>query len=1160
MPTNIRTFFQIVLIARLLAGLAAAQELPPPQLFFKDVVPLISEAGQALIKPSPEGLKKAEESYSAALEQLQGLAAQLEPHRGDPTYNAYLQMTGQYVSNAVMGMAMVYSRRGEDEKAIKLLESNIGLLARNHDAMSEGNLHKTMAESYHHLQQLQKAKVQYEKALELYAKEPKRLADFTRYARLAYYRCLEEMGDKEGAAAQLNLAVTDAEAMPMGEEKQEALKQVLFERAYLSMRQGDRRSAESDLRRMLALPVVQASPDDKMSTLISLYSSLAGSDREKERRQVLEQAGEVLATAKAAGNPVSPMLEETYYMGLASVQVADGDAAKALATIDKIDAIHQQTGMGGLSPAFQSKLNIYQTQGRMSELLPQLKAYLESVTNPTNEDLQLFLTLARALSAEGQVEEALDRVKAVETLAEQSGAKALLLDAVTLEGDIFSDYDQSDRAQERYTVAVELSRQLGREESTRSLRSRLFHLELGKPNYLQDKAQVQKDFEQLSQSLSTGTVGTIEVTSVFSSYVKELIEQKDYPRAADTIAFLKKNLGGRSPFVDLYISVMEGKINRKLGRLEDGDKEIARLESDLQKTQDVRFQRRILEEIIDWKMDLGRKLEGDATMAAIAALPGQQEQIDDRLSNLLFDIHVAEYEGRNEDVMKKAGMAESLLLSVRQGGGSQELGTAFVTTANRIYQVLVARLVLDGHPDEAFAAAERGRGVTLSSLFSRSEANVALKATTEEKKQLDRLYSTRDALEKRLASETGSEAEKTMTDLSTTAGQIDSLLTTIAGRDSGAEKLFVGSVSADYVREHLKPGQALVRFFTGPDRSYVFMLQSSGATQVAELPGNEALMDQVREYRLAIQLQSPRAKKFGADLSQTLFGGLTGLEGFEEIVVVPDGPLFLLPFSPLKLKDGRELYNHAVSVLPSAKSMAYLKAPRAVTAGGTVTVFANPAYGSGDDSRVAIATGTARVGSNGRPVELPGTAREAELVKKLCEPKHQVNVYERAEASRGRLEDLNRSGRLEKSRVLHFATHGFMVPENPRLSGLILSLVDDEGRPKNGYLRLLDIYDLHLDADLVVLSACETGKGTIKEGDGLLGLYQGFLTAGGRQVLNTLWSIDDEGTAVFFGYFYEAMMGGKSAKEALALAQQRMAHSDRWSSPYYWAAFQLVSK
>lgn len=1137
-----------------------AQELPPPQVLFKEVVPLIAEAGQALIKPSPQGLKKAEESYSAALAKLQAIAAQLEPHRGDPTYDAYLGLTGQYVSSAAMGLAMVYTRRGEDEKAIKLVEGNLGLLQRNHDAMSEGNLHKTVAESYHHLQQLQQARDHYQKALELYSTDPKRLADFIRYARLAYYRCLEEMGDKKGAVAQLNLAVTDAEAMPEGKEKQEALKQVLFERAYLSIRQGDRRSAESDLRRMLALPLVQASPDDKLSTLISLYSALAGSDRDAERRQVLEQAGEVLSAAKAAGNPVSPMLEETYYMGLASVQVADGDSARALATIDKIDSIHQQLGMSGLSPAFQSKLNIYQTQGRMSQLLPQLKAYVDSVKKPTHEDLQLFLTLARALAAEGNVEEALERVKAVEVVAEQSGAKALLLDAVTLEGDIFADYDQSDRAQERYTVALDLSRQLGREESARTLRAHLFQLELGKPNYLQDKAKVQSDFEQLSQSMSTGTVGTMELTSVFSSYVKELIEQKDYPRAADTIAFLKKNLGGRSPFVDLYISVMEGKINRKLGRLEDGDKEIARLQSDLEKTQDVRFKRRILEEIIDWKMDLGRKLEGDSTMAAIDALPGQQEQIDDRLSNLLFDIHVAEYEGRNEEVMKKAGMAESLLLSVRQGGGSQELGTAFVTTANRIYQVLVARLVLDGHPDEAFAAAERGRGVTLSALFSRSEANVALKATAEEKQQLNRLYSQRDALEKRLASETGSQAEKTMTELSTTAGQIDSLLTAIAGRDSGTEKLFMGSVTADYVRDHLKPNQALVRFFTGPERSFVFLLHSTGTTQVAELPGNEALMDEVREYRLAIQLQSPKAKKLGADLSQTLFGGLSGLEGFEEIVVVPDGPLFLLPFSPLKLKDGRELYYHSVSVLPSAKSMVYLKAPRPTTAGGTVTVFANPAYASSDDTGVAIATGTARVGSSGTPVELPGTAREAELVKKLCEPKHEVDVYTRAEASRGRLEDLNRSGRLEKSRVLHFATHGFMVPENPRLSGLILSLVDEKGRARNGYLRLLDIYDLHLDADLVVLSACETGKGTIKEGDGLLGLYQGFLTAGGRQVLNTLWSIDDEGTAVFFGYFYEALMGGKSAKESLALAQQRMAQSDRWSSPYYWAAFQLVSK
>jgi CHAT domain-containing protein len=128
-----------------------------------------------------------------------------------------------------------------------------------------------------------------------------------------------------------------------------------------------------------------------------------------------------------------------------------------------------------------------------------------------------------------------------------------------------------------------------------------------------------------------------------------------------------------------------------------------------------------------------------------------------------------------------------------------------------------------------------------------------------------------------------------------------------------------------------------------------------------------------------------------------------------------------------------------------------------------------------------------------------------------------------------------------------------------RMSGLVLSTVNEDGRSINGYLRLVDIYKLNLDADLVVLSACQTGMGSIREGEGLQGLYQGFIMAGSRTVLNTLWSVDDEGTATFMRFFYDSLMSGSSPKKALSDAQQAMAASTSWSEPFYWAGFQLVS-
>ena len=156
---------------------------------------------------------------------------------------------------------------------------------------------------------------------------------------------------------------------------------------------------------------------------------------------------------------------------------------------------------------------------------------------------------------------------------------------------------------------------------------------------------------------------------------------------------------------------------------------------------------------------------------------------------------------------------------------------------------------------------------------------------------------------------------------------------------------------------------------------------------------------------------------------------------------------------------------------------------------------------------------------------------------------------------------LSESGELQKSRIVHFATHGFVDRGDPRLSGLVLSLVDQEKRPVNGFLRLFDLARIRLNAELTVLSACQTGLGAEQQnGDGLLGLYQGFLTAGSRQVLCTLWAVDDEATKEFMKLFYTEWANGSSAKAALSHAQGTMARSSRWSKPYFWAGFQLVGR
>jgi CHAT domain-containing protein len=151
------------------------------------------------------------------------------------------------------------------------------------------------------------------------------------------------------------------------------------------------------------------------------------------------------------------------------------------------------------------------------------------------------------------------------------------------------------------------------------------------------------------------------------------------------------------------------------------------------------------------------------------------------------------------------------------------------------------------------------------------------------------------------------------------------------------------------------------------------------------------------------------------------------------------------------------------------------------------------------------------------------------------------------------------SGELRPYRVLHFATHGVADTRNPELSGLILSLVDAAGRPREGFLGVSEIYELDLAADLVVLSGCRTALGKEVRGEGLMNLTRGFLYAGVPRVVGTLWPVQDRTTKELMSRFYRAMwQGGLPPASALREAQRSMIRDDhRYRDPYSWAGFVL---
>ena len=148
---------------------------------------------------------------------------------------------------------------------------------------------------------------------------------------------------------------------------------------------------------------------------------------------------------------------------------------------------------------------------------------------------------------------------------------------------------------------------------------------------------------------------------------------------------------------------------------------------------------------------------------------------------------------------------------------------------------------------------------------------------------------------------------------------------------------------------------------------------------------------------------------------------------------------------------------------------------------------------------------------------------------------------------------------IGRRRIVHFATHGLINSQHPELSGIVLSLVDRQGKLQDGFLRLHDIYNMRLGADLVVLSACQTALGKEIKGEGLVGLTRAFMYAGVPRVVASLWEVSDLATAELMKKFYGAMFQrGLPPAAALRTAQLEMSKDRRWNSPYYWAGFQIT--
>ncbi len=355
------------------------------------------------------------------------------------------------------------------------------------------------------------------------------------------------------------------------------------------------------------------------------------------------------------------------------------------------------------------------------------------------------------------------------------------------------------------------------------------------------------------------------------------------------------------------------------------------------------------------------------------------------------------------------------------------------------------------------------------------------------------------------------------------------------------------TLDADGIRDLLDPQTVLLELFLGESRSFSWWV-TEAEIQAFELPPRaeiEAAALRVHERLRRPESRPAEKRRALTDLAEMLLQPVADRLTAQRLVFVADGALHLVPFAALPSPvDGSPLLlRHEVSRIPSASTLAAQRQPRADRRGvaghrprEAIAIFADPVF--------------AREGGF---TPLPHTRQEAAAIASLL-PHDEVFLALGNDARR----DLVLGHALERFRRVHFATHGWIHPRTPELSGLVLSQLDSEGHSLDGFLSLADVSNLRLEADLVVLSGCGTALGKRVRGEGLLGLAHGFLVAGADRVVASLWQVRDQATAAFMTHFYRSLLNEETTPAAsLRSAQIELRQERRYRDPYFWAAFTL---
>ena len=562
--------------------------------------------------------------------------------------------------------------------------------------------------------------------------------------------------------------------------------------------------------------------------------------------------------------------------------------------------------------------------------------------------------------------------------------------------------------------------------------------------------------------------------------------------------------------------------------------------------------------------------------------------------------------GNIKDALDYSDEAISVVESQRTTLSSRELRASYFATQENYYELnidLNMQLSKSGGDEpvvRAFATAEKARARVLLETLTESGVD-QLDTSQTSQPGLATLIEQLAAVRKKLAAKAQARTKflsgnpnpaqlaALEKEIQTISEKYDSLETQIRSQHRKFATLTRPQpATLKDSQQQLDDDTLLLEYALGNKRSYAWVV-SQNSIKSFELAPREQIEKVVWQLRETLtedrkdknenplQAQSRMQQQYSnasSELSKLIIAPVASVLSAKRLVIIPDGALQLIPFASLPVAgpESSLITDHEIIYFPSASILTLQRRELAnrKPAAHAVAVLANPVF-QPDDERVtearkkkseqdALAQSTNQrrdIKSALRDVgvdqltRLPYSNQEAAAIMNVA-PKGEVLSKLGFEATRAAA----LSPELSKYKIIHFATHGILDLQHPELSAIVLSLVDKNGAPLDGYLFLHDIYNLNLPAELVVLSACQTGIGKQVKGEGLIALTRGFMYAGAARLVASLWKVDDAATAALMKEFYKEMfVNSKKPAAALQAAQIYMRGTRRWNSPVYWAGF-----